>query len=50
MDRPAVLRFLCADEACNAQCFRRRTVTTQLYFLLSTLLLDLMHDAADRFM
>src|SRR5690242_3333013 len=42
MYRPAVLRWLCADEACNAQCFRRRTVTTQLCFLLSTLLMDMM--------
>src|SRR2546425_12194944 len=50
MYRPAVLRLLCADEACSAQCFRRRTVTAQLRFLLSTLLLDMKDDATDRLM
>ena len=50
MDRPAVLHWLCADETCSAQCLRRRTATAQLRFLLSTLLLDMKHDATDRFM
>ena len=50
MDRPAVLRWLSADETCSAQCLRRRTVTTQLCFLLSILLLDMKYDATDRFM
>ena len=50
MYRPAVLRLLYADETCNAQCIRRRTVAAQLRFLLSTLLLDMTHDATDRFM
>jgi hypothetical protein len=50
MYRPAVLRWLCADETCSTQCLRRRTVTTQLCFLLSTLLLDLKYDPMDRFM
>ena len=43
MDRPAVLRWLCADETCSAQCLRRRTLTAQLRILLSTLLA--VHDA-----
>ena len=50
MDRPAVLRLLCANETCSAQRLCRRTVTAQLRFLLSTLLLDMKHDATDRFM
>jgi hypothetical protein len=50
MYRPAVLRLSCADETCNAQCIRRRTVAAQLRFLLSTLLLDMTHDATNRFM
>jgi lysozyme family protein len=50
MDRPAVLPWLYDDEVCNAQGFHRRTVTTQLYFLLSTLFLKMEHDTADRFM
>jgi hypothetical protein len=50
MYRPAVLRWLCADETCSAQCLRRRSVTTQLCFLLSKLLLDMKYDATDRFM
>ena len=49
MDRPAVLRLSCADEACSAQCLYRRTVSTQLCFLLSTLLLDMQYDPTDRF-
>ncbi len=47
---PAVLRLPCADEICSAQCLRRRAVTAQLRFLLSTLLLDMKNDATDRFM
>jgi hypothetical protein len=50
MYRPAVLRLSCADETCSSQCLRRRTVTAQLSFLLSTLLLEMKHDATDRFM
>jgi hypothetical protein len=50
MDRPAVLRWLCADETWSTQCVRRRTLTAQLSCLLSTLLLDIEHDATDRFM
>jgi len=50
MDRPAVLGLLCADETYNAQCLRRRTATAQLRFLLSSLLLDMTHDATNRFM
>jgi hypothetical protein len=50
MDRPALLRLLCADETCSAECLRRRTFSIQLCFLLSTLTLDMKHDATDRFM
>jgi hypothetical protein len=50
MDRPAVLRWLCADETCSALCLLQRTVTAQLGFLLTTLLLDIKHDPTDRFM
>jgi hypothetical protein len=50
MDRPAVLRWFCADETCSEQCLLCRTVTTQLCLLLSTPLLDLKYDATDRFM
>ena len=49
MDRPAVLCWLCADETCRTQCLGRRTVTTQLCFLLPTLFLDMKYDATDRF-
>ena len=34
----------------TASCLRRRTVTAQLSFLLSTPLLDIEHNATDRFM
>jgi hypothetical protein len=50
MYRPTVLRLLCADETCSAQCLRRRTFNTQLCFSLSTLLLDMKYDPTDRFM
>ena len=49
-DRPALLRLLCADETRSAQCLPCRTVIAQLCFLLFTLLLDMKHDATDRFM
>ena len=38
------------DETCSAQCLRRKTVTAQLCFLLSTLLQDMTYDSAYRFM
>jgi hypothetical protein len=39
-----------ADENSRAECLRRRTVTAQLRFWLSTLLLDMKNNATDRFM
>lgn len=50
MYRPAVLRSLCDGETCSAQCLRRRIVSAQLRFLLSTLLLDMKNNTTDRFM
>jgi hypothetical protein len=50
MDRPAVLRLSCADENRCEQCLHCRIVTAQLRFLLSTLILNMKHDATDRFM
>ncbi len=50
MSRPVMLRLLCADETYSAWGFIRRTVTTQLSFLLSMLLPDIKQNATDRFM
>jgi hypothetical protein len=45
-----MLRLSCADETYSSQNLSRRTAIAQLSFLLSTLLLDMEHDATDRFM
>jgi hypothetical protein len=52
--RSVVLRLWCADETCSAQWTICASVvgivTAQLRILLPTLLLDMKHDATDRFM
>ena len=45
-----MLRSLCANEAYRAWRISRRIVIALLRFLLSTLILDMKHDATDRFM
>ena len=49
LDRPAVLRWECVDDLERTQP-PSWTVTAQLGFLLTTLLLDIKYDTTDRFM
>jgi hypothetical protein len=49
MDRPAVLRWLCADVLERTQP-PSWTVTAQLRSLLPVLFLNMKHDTTDRFM